>query len=360
MWAWGVKQGQVDAINFFLDPTDKAVDTYQQNRHQQCILPNFTTPPLGPTLPTPPTGTPPSFNLNVPPPAIPTLNTTSGGTASSMTEQILQQLAVSITRQSEVGETHNELVSRQLEHSLETEDKKEDRLKKFHDSIKQLFLFASADDADSVPDDIPDSYERFFNAENAVNAKQELTLQFGNMGMHDATFAPTFIASLYLGKFAWTKNFTPSNFSPFMIIEAEPSMAENQRPRRLILHLEDMDGKSSEEMLTTGKQSVKAPTTYHEMFQQLKFFQGSCKIFFGEQSIASRSIEALISIVERNKHIFKARGIEPTYMSKFLFAIDTRFQLWMESCMTMTSRDQVDGSLLNFIPQSTQSVLDPS
>ncbi len=48
LWLTCVRR--VNAINFYFDPTDEAVDTYQENRHQQCILPNFTTHPLGPTL----------------------------------------------------------------------------------------------------------------------------------------------------------------------------------------------------------------------------------------------------------------------------------------------------------------------
>jgi hypothetical protein len=35
-------------------------------------------------------------------------------------------------------------------------------------------------------------------------------------------------------------------------------------------------------------------------------------------------------------------------MSQFLFAVDTRFQLWLDKCMTLTCRSQVDDSMLNF------------
>ncbi len=241
----------------------------------------------------------------------------------------------SITRQSEEAATHNKLFARQLEHSLEKEDKKKDRLKKFHPPIKQLILFASADDAKSTPEDILDSCKRVFNAETLTNAEQELTLQFGNLGMQDAYFAPTFVSDLYSGKFSWSKNFSPSNFSPFMICEAEPLLATDRTSRRLTLHLEETNGKTAEDFLAGGKNLIKAPTTYHEMHQQLKFFHGACTIFFGPLSIACASLTALITVVEKNKHIFKTQETDIEFMSKFLLAINERFQLWLNNCMTL-------------------------
>ena len=333
MWAWGIKRNLFPPVTFFIDPHDTEAENYHIQRHQTFIQP----------LPSnPPPGAPPVFNA--PPPA------TTTGAATMGTDEILHQLTVSITRQSEQADIHNELFARQLEHSLEKEDKKKDRLKKFHASIKQLILFASASDAEMLPDDIIDSCKRVFNAETLVNAEQELTLQFTNLNMQDASFAPGFVAALYAGKFLWSKNFTPSNFSPFMICEAEPLLTAENQQRHLILHLEDTNGKTSEDMTTGGKNSVKAPTTYHAMFQQLKFFRGACEIFFGKSSIAYTSLSALIQIVDRSKHIFKSHEVDTHFMTKFLLAIDKRFQLWLDACMTVPTRTDVDDSTLNFLP----------
>lgn len=347
-WAWGIKRNLIPHTEYFLDPYDEEADEYQALRHQQCIQP--ANPSTAANLPPPPTGTqlppglPPVFTI--PPPTAPGGN----GTLPQGNDAILQQLAVSITRQSEEAATHNELFARQLEHSLEKEDKKKDRLKKFHSSIKQLILFASADDSESTPEDILESCKRVFNAETIVNAEQELALQFGNMGMQDASFAPGFVSALYSGKFLWNKNFTPSNFSPFMICEAAPLLPSNNHTRRLTLHLEDTNGKTSDNISSGSKNSVKAPTTYHEMFQQLKFFYGACSIFFGDTSIACSSLHALIQVVEKNKHIFKTAEVDTEFMSKFLLAIDKRFQLWLDSCMTSHTRQDIDDGILNFLP----------
>lgn len=340
-WAWGVKNNLIPPTTFFIDPNDMEADSYFNLRHQTCIQP---IPPLHGATGTapPPPGPPPSFTL-------PT-NPTGATNTMNANEAILQQLTVSLTRQSEIGETHNELFARQLEHNLEKEDKKKDRIKKFHTSIKQLILFASATDAEVVPDDILESCKRVFNAETVVNAEQELNLQFSNMGMRDASFAPGFVASLYSGKFLWTKNFTPNNFSPFMICEAEPLTAPENQPRRLVLHLEDTNGKSSNDITAGGKNTVKAPTTYDAMFQRLKYFRGACQIFFGKTSIPYISLNALTELCELNKHTFKTQEIELEFTSKFLLAIDKRFQIWLDNCMTATDRTRVDDGILNFHP----------
>ena len=280
-WAWGVKNNLILPTTYFINPNDTEIDNYHTFRHQMCISPTNTLPavippappapavagvtlpggepPMAPAdiihpggeppifiAPAPPAGGEPPITVATTPPTVPT-------TVATGNDAILRQLTVSITRQMEEAATHNELIARQLEHNLEKEDKKKDRLKKFHSSIKQLILFASADDAENVPDEIRESCKRVFNAETITNAEQELTLQFGNLGMQDATFAPGFVSALYSGKFLWNRNFTPSNFSPFMIGEGEPLLSAEQQPRRFVLHLEDTKGKTSDEMVAGGK-----------------------------------------------------------------------------------------------------------
>lgn len=118
------------------------------------------------TTPTPPPGLPPSF-----PP----------GSAISTNDAVLNQLAASISHQSDEAAAHNVLLSHQLEHNLEKEEKKKDRFKKLHASTKQLILFASAEDATDIPTEVIKSCTHFINAESVGNAKQELNLQFKNL-----------------------------------------------------------------------------------------------------------------------------------------------------------------------------------
>ena len=142
MWAWGTKKGLIPPTTFFFDPNDEDADTYHIARHQQCI--QLHAPLVLPLLshaaglphagPVPPGGVAPLFN-------------------QTANEAVLQQLVHSISRQSDEAAAANDLMTRQLEFNLEKDDKKKDRIKKLHQAVKQLILFASADDADSVPDE---------------------------------------------------------------------------------------------------------------------------------------------------------------------------------------------------------------
>jgi hypothetical protein len=334
-WAWGVKMQKVPRIDYRLDPTDAALEAFQKERQNKCISPSLPSGTFG-HPPVPPPGPPPMF---APP-----------GTAPTTNEAVLQQLAASISRQSDEAKTQNELLTRQLEHTLEKDEKKKDRFKKLHSSTKQLILFASADDADDVPPEVVDSCKRFINAETTGIAEQELNLQFKNLGLQDAAFSPGLTQALYAGKFIWADKSTPSNFSPFSFFEVEPLAIAEQQNRHLILHLVETQGKGKtlDEIKASNKQEVKAPTTYLEMTHQLSFFAGACSIFFGENSIPCQAVTALVTLVERNRHILKAREADKKFMSQFLFAVDTRFQLWLDECMTLTCRSQVDDSMLNF------------
>lgn len=176
-------------------------------------------------------------------------------------------------------------------------------------------------------------------------------MQFKNLHLNDAAFSIGFTQALYNGRFLWADSSTPSNFSPFCIFEVEPLLAAEQQNRHFILHIIQTQGKGRtlEEIKSASKQQVKAPTTYIELTQQLKFFAGACEIFFGPNSAATTSIKALSTSIEKYKQVFKSREArETTFVSKFLFAIDTRMQMWLDECMTQPSRDLVDDSILNF------------
>jgi hypothetical protein len=263
---------------------------------------------------------------------------------------ILQQLAASISRQSDEAKAQNELLTRQLEHTLDKEEKKKDRFKKLHSSTKQLILFASAEDAIDVPTEVVESCKRFINSETMGIAEQELNLQFKNLGLQDAAFSPGLTQALYSGKFTWADKSTPSNFSPFSFFKVEPLAIADQQNRHLILHLVETQGKGKtlEEIKASNKQEVKAPTTYLEMVHQLTFFAGACSIFFGDNSIPCQAVTALVALVKRNRHILKAREADKRFMSQFMFVVDTRFQPWLDECMSLTCRTQVDDSMLNF------------
>jgi hypothetical protein len=85
------------------------------------------------------------------------------------------------------------------------------------------------------------------------------------------------------------------------------------------------------------------------MIEQFDGFKGLINIFFGQFSVAHQAIAALTKQVEKCKSAFKARErADQKFYCKFMYAVDTRFQLWLEDCMTATMRTNVDDTILNF------------
>ena len=85
------------------------------------------------------------------------------------------------------------------------------------------------------------------------------------------------------------------------------------------------------------------------MFEQLKYFTALANIFFGENSVGTQALNALVGMVESLKSVFKARERDDiTYMSKFLLVVDQRFQIWLSSCKRETDRSYVNDRVINF------------
>ncbi len=86
-----------------------------------------------------------------------------------------------------------------------------------------------------------------------------------------------------------------------------------------------------------------------EMIEQFAGFKGLINIFFGQFSIAHQAITTLTKQVQKCKSAFKAREqADQKFCCKFMYAVNTHFQLWLEDCMTATMRTNVDNTILDF------------
>ncbi len=163
-------------------------------------------------------------------------------------------------------------------------------------------------------------------------------------------FATGLILNLYSRKFFYAVRNMPSNFSCFSIYKGNHLDKQNQQDRQLILHLIKTKGKgqSIKELKDINKQKIKAPMTYIEMMQQFKGFQGLISIFFGRYGIPHQAITSIIQLVEQSKQSFKAQvRTDMEFSCKFMYAVDTRFQLRLKDCMTATRRDRIDNNILD-------------
>jgi hypothetical protein len=178
-----------------------------------------------------------------------------------------------------------------------------------------------------------------------------LNTQFQERNFLDVAFSAGFTQALYNGRFRWSDQSTPSNFSPFSTFEVDPINLSDQQNCHFIIHiiLTQGKGRTIDKIKSSNKQIVKAPSSYLEMIQQLKYFAGAYDIFFGEHSVATASIITLISVVKKYKQPFKAKAIEEgDFVSKFVFAVDKQMQMLFKSISQAKVRSDVDNSTLNF------------
>jgi hypothetical protein len=150
---------------------------------------------------------------------------------------------------------------------------------------------------------------------------------------------------------------TPSNRSPFTFREAEPIKIEEQMNHHLTLQLILTQGKGMtvNETKAANKQEVHAPMTFTDMTMQLQMFTIANDIFLGEISVGSQCLRSLQTMIDRNRSIFLTREIlDEQFYSKFLFAINSRFQIWLKQCQNVRNCNKVDDNTINFTPVISQ------
>ena len=102
-------------------------------------------------------------------------------------------------------------------------------------------------------------------------------------------------------------------------------------------------------MKALTKQMVKVPTSIHEMAEQQKLFWDLSLIFFGKSSEPTRRLDEAVQLVEENTMTFETHQAEDEFFpAKYLLAIDTRSQIWLNDNRTARDRLDVDGRVINF------------
>jgi hypothetical protein len=214
-----------------------------------------------------------------------------------------------------------------------------------------MILFASAMDNKEVPDNVTDSCKRFMNSTSVTLAEQELNQQFEARGMNKVSFVTGYTANMYARSFLWSSGDTPSNHTPFAFSEVEPIKAAEHKNHQLTLQLILTQGRGLmlDKIKASNKQEVSPTMNFNEMKEQVQMFTVANNVFFGDLSVGSQSLRALLRMMENNKSTFKSRErTNEKIPMKFLFAVDSRFQLWLKDCRKATSQNEVNSSLINF------------
>jgi hypothetical protein len=182
-------------------------------------------------------------------------------------------------------------------------------------------------------------------------AQYDLLHQFKEMQAQDVTFASGTTNALYIGQFLWSDSSTPSNFTMFAFREQEPNMDSRQEDF-MICHLirEEGQKKSVDEIKASLKQTVHIPSDVNGLGIQIQLFEKASRIFFGDESALTDSLNQLHLEIARNKTSFKNEiAVDEFFVAKFMFAIDRRVQRWLKSCeRAVNSRNEVNNSILDF------------
>jgi hypothetical protein len=316
LWAWGVGAGRVTKTGFSIDPNDTNLELFKTQRHQTHISTTNTARTAVPNgLPPFPQGD--QANLAV----LGLLNTT-------------------ISQQADQQEDQNKILEKQVNPLIKKENSSKNCVKNFHESTVKMILFASTMDNKEVPNDFTNSCKCFMNSKTVALAEQELNQQFKTRGMDKVSFTTGYTANMYAGSFLWSSGDTPSNHSSFAFSKVEPIMAAEHKNHHLTLQLVLTQGRGLmlDKIKPSNKQEVSAPMNFNEMNKQVKMFTIVNNIFFSKLSVGSQCLRALLRMMENNKSTLKARECtDEKFPTKFLFAVDSCFQLWLKDCRKAAS-----------------------
>mmetsp|Transcript_24275 Transcript_24275/g.35971 ORF Transcript_24275/g.35971 Transcript_24275/m.35971 type:complete len:132 (+) Transcript_24275:635-1030(+) len=119
------------------------------------------------------------------------------------------------------------------------------------------------------------------NCKNAALADQELHQQFEDMVLGDVGFAHGTTHTLHNGMFLYSEGSTPSNFTAFSFFEQQPLERDDVCKRALFLILVSAVGqeKSLDDIKKSAKQTVRVPTDFVGLQNQLGYWKGACRIF---------------------------------------------------------------------------------
>ena len=333
LWAWGAGNGQTTAARMSFDPNDPDLEQFKIERHQQCITQIWTGNMPGGLPPAPAAAAPADLN------------------------GFFAPLLATVSRQVDAQEVQNNILTTHVEHMIDKSEVAKNRVKSLHDATLKMLLFASAMDNEDVPTDLTDSCKRIINSKTVALAEQELNMQFESRGMNMVSFPPGYTSNMYNGLLLWSCMDTPSNHSPFTFREAEPIKMAEQINRHLTLQLILTQGRGMtvDEIKASNKQEVNAPMSFSEMTLQLEMFTIANDIFLGELSVGSQCLRALQTSIMSNRSVFRAREIaDEQFYSKFLFAVDSRFQIWLKDCRNAKNRNEVNDNTIDFSPIISQ------
>ena len=114
---------------------------------------------------------------------------------------------------------------------------------------------------------------------------------------------------------------------------------------------------SVKEIKSSNRQEVHPPMNFHKLQERLLMFTVATDILFGKLSVGSQCLKALSIMINCYKSIFKAKErLNKEFPAKFLFVVDTRFQIWLNDCKSAKFCNEINNLIIDFRPLINQVI----
>ena len=335
-FCWGVHNGLIPSEALFeSDADDAQMNEFSRVYHRQRITGHHSKA----TTPT-----------TVPPPGV------------SVHDQNLSFLTAALTRV--VGDQNKsaDILEKMHEFNVDMDREKKDKSTIWHDMTKKLFLYAASGDGVTPASSLPLSLREIINAKTIGEADINLGNQMEEMGLAEIGWNANLTLSLRNGQVLYKEAGVPSNLSIFMIFVKEPTGNNDQHVRGIELHLLEQgkgNNKDVLEIVKAKKNPIKIPVHFEDFSIHCKGLLGLSAIVFGTPSLLTMALKAFCESVENRRMTLKTKfHHDQTLITKIMYAVDTRMQLWLSDGRTASDREEMDDGIIDLPPIVTSVLMD--
>ena len=249
-------------------------------------------------------------------------------------------------------EAMNQIIEKSSQNLNDEQGKTKKGFEKLHDSTKLLILNASSPNGEIAASSPPEDCRLFFQAASHGSAKLFILKSLKNKFGCNVEIAQGVIMNIFNGNFLRSFDESPSNFSPFSFPKKSLfGKGKTAEKECLILQLKELSGKglTNEDVEAALKQGVRIPESIEELRFSIFNTVSVAAFFFSPTSILTRKLKTIHDHIASHYPLYEVSQFDDNlFTAKFLFAINTRIQLWLEMCETKESREMVDDNLINF------------
>ena len=275
VWCFGVMMNQVPAVAIQINPFDDVVREFSNEYHRTC----FGNKVAGPTS----QGT---SNILGP---------------SNITNSALELLAKSVA----------DMLSRQLTFQKELKEKKKDKTKEWHASMKKMILNCASEDGKNPAASIPKSYRDIINCKSIGLALQSIQAGMNQRGHKEVGWPESLGQSLQKGLLLYKSMDKPSGLTALCLYVSQP-LSANMSSRGV-----DYLYKKIEDFT---KMAIHVPPNIDEMCIVLDGFHGLIEIVFGEKSILAKKWMQGIEAIKNDRAWLRANmALDLTLIAKMLY-----------------------------------------